>query len=97
MVVAGHSRGWEVPVTARLSKRFYEVLGEDVTNELVNWFNAVDASYKADLQQLNELNFQRFEATLKQGLAELKTDVLKWLFAFWATTALGLAGLLLRR
>jgi hypothetical protein len=23
-----------MPVTARLSKRFYEVLGEDVTNEL---------------------------------------------------------------
>jgi len=25
-----------VPVTARLSKRFYEVLGEDVANELVD-------------------------------------------------------------
>jgi len=24
-----------MPVTARLSKRFYEVLGEDVANELV--------------------------------------------------------------
>ena len=26
-----------VPVTAKLSKRFYEVLGEDVANELVDW------------------------------------------------------------
>jgi hypothetical protein len=25
-----------VPVTAKLSKRFYEVLGEDVANELVD-------------------------------------------------------------
>jgi len=31
-----------MPVTARLSKRIYEVLGEDVANELVDWFNAVD-------------------------------------------------------
>ena len=28
-----------MPVTARLSQKFYEKLGEDVTNELVNWFN----------------------------------------------------------
>jgi hypothetical protein len=29
-----------VPVTAKLSKRFYDVLGEDIANELVEWFNA---------------------------------------------------------
>ena len=28
--------GYRMPVTAKLSKRFYEVLGEDVTNELVD-------------------------------------------------------------
>jgi hypothetical protein len=27
-----------VPVTARLSKRFYDVLGEDIANVLVEWF-----------------------------------------------------------
>lgn len=26
-----------MPVTAKLSKRFYDVLGEDVANELVDW------------------------------------------------------------
>jgi hypothetical protein len=31
-----------VPVTARLSKRFYDVLGEGVANELVEWLNAVE-------------------------------------------------------
>lgn len=25
-------------MTAKLSKRFYDVLGEDVANELVDWF-----------------------------------------------------------
>ena len=39
-----------VPVTAKLSKRFYDVLGEDIANELVDWFNAVDLTYRSDLR-----------------------------------------------
>jgi hypothetical protein len=100
--------GGRVPVTARLSKRFYEVFGEEVTNELVDWFNAVDATYRADLRELNELNFARFDAKLEQRLAELsaslrieitqvKSDLVKWMFVFWAPTALGVVSLLLRR
>jgi hypothetical protein len=33
-----------MPVTARLSKAFYDQLGEGVANELVEWFNMVDAT-----------------------------------------------------
>jgi hypothetical protein len=86
-----------VPVTARLSKRFYEVFGEEVTNELVDWFNAVHATYRADLRELNELNFARFDAKLEQRLAQVKSDLVKWMFVFWAPTALGVVSLLLRR
>ena len=93
-----------MPVTARLSKRFYEVLGEDVANELVNWFNDVDATYRADLRELNELNFARFDAKLDQRIAEirrdlseLKSELLKWMFLFWATTGIALGGLFLRK
>jgi len=108
-----------VPVTVKLSQRFYEVLGEEVTKELVYWFNAVDATYRADLRELNELNFSRFDAKLEQRLAqldakweirsaELRADLLarisssesrmvKWTFAFWAPTAIGIVALLLRR
>ncbi|MGH2669229.1 MAG: hypothetical protein ACRDH5_08980 [bacterium] len=64
-----------MPVTAVLSKKFYEKFGEDLTNELVNWFNAVDATYRADLRELNELNFARFDAKLGERLAESDT---KW-------------------
>jgi len=64
-----------VPVTAKLSKRFYEVLGEDVANELVDWFNAVDLTYRTDLRELNELNFARFDAKLEQRLAELRAEL----------------------
>jgi hypothetical protein len=101
-----------VPVTARLSRRFCEVLGEDVANELVDWFNAVDLTYRADLRELNELNFARFDAKLEQRLGELRTEfrievqqvrtdlerfraeLLRWMFGFWVSTLIGVAGLL---
>jgi hypothetical protein len=60
-----------VPVTAKLSRKFYEKLGDDVANELVEWFNMVDATYRSDLKELNELNFARFDAKLEQRVAEL--------------------------
>lgn len=59
-----------MPVTAKLSQRFYQAFGDDVTNELVEWFNRVDATYRADLRELNELNFARFDATVGQRFAE---------------------------
>ena len=107
-----------MPVTARLSKRFYDVLGEDIANELVEWFNAVDLTYRTDLRELNELNFTRFDAKLEQRLAELRAEfrtelhqvrtelqqlrtelyqvrgeLLRWMFGFWVTTLIGIAGL----
>ena len=133
----------DMPVTAKLSRKFYEKLGEDVTNELVEWFNSVDATYRDNLRELNESNFVRvngrlgefnatwegrfiaLEAKLEQRMAEsdakwehriaeLRTELvkeladvkggLKWMYAFWAPTALavigtgaGVIGLLLRR
>ena len=64
-----------MPVTAKLSLRFYEKLGEDVANELVEWFNSVDATYRSDLRELNELNFARFDAKLEQRIAELRAEM----------------------
>jgi len=104
-----------LPVTAKLSRKLYDKLGEDVANELVDWFNAVDATYRADLRELIDLNFARFDAKLEQRLAEhrseiareladVKSGLIKWMFAFWAPTALAVIGtgagvisLLLRR
>jgi hypothetical protein len=84
-----------LPVTAKLSKRFYDVLGEDVANELVEWFNAVDLTYRNDLRELNELNFARFDAKQEQRMAELRTELVRWMFAFWVTNFIGIAGLLI--
>ncbi len=63
-----------MPITAKLSRKFYDKLGDDVANELVEWFNKVDAAYRADLRDLNELNFARFDAKLEQRLAELRAE-----------------------
>ena len=41
-----------MPVTARLSRKFYETFGDEVVTELVNWFNEVDATYRSDLKDL---------------------------------------------
>ncbi|HYT82981.1 MAG TPA: hypothetical protein VEK86_05995 [Gemmatimonadales bacterium] len=124
-----------MPVTVMLSQQLFDKLGEDVAKELVDWFNAVDATYRADLRELNELNFARFDAKLEQrfaesdarwerrlaesdvkwerrlaesdvkwerGMAELRTELargladvksgLKWMYAFWAPTALAVLG-----
>jgi ABC-type phosphate transport system auxiliary subunit len=62
-----------MPVTARLSKRFYDTFGDDIANDLVDWFNQVDATYRADLRQLNELNFARFDAKLEQRVSQLES------------------------
>ena len=59
-----------MPVTAKLSRRFYEAFGDDIANELVEWFNQVDAAYRTDLRELNELNFARFDAKMEQRFAE---------------------------
>jgi hypothetical protein len=64
-----------VPVTAKLSKHFYDVLGEDVANELVDWFSAVDLTYRTELREVNELNYARFDAKLEQRLAELRAEL----------------------
>jgi hypothetical protein len=58
-----------MPVTAKLSLRFYEKLGEDVANELVEWCNSSGAAYRSDPRELNELNSARFDAKLEQRLA----------------------------
>jgi hypothetical protein len=72
-----------VPVTAKLSRRFYEKFGDDIANELVDWFNMVDATYRSELRELNELNYARFDAKLEQRIGELRAEMQ----AGWATLA----------
>lgn len=64
-----------MPVTAKLSRAFYERLGDDIANALVDWFNQVDLAYRSELRELNELNFARFDAKVGERLAELRAEL----------------------
>ncbi len=98
-----------VPVTAKLSGKFYERLGDDIVNELVDWFNAVDSTYQTQLKELNDLNWSRidarfaavdarfdaFEAKVEAKLARQKTELILWMFGFWSATVIPIVGLMI--
>ena len=98
-----------MPVTAKLSREFYDRLGDKVVDELVGLLNDMDATFRAELRELNDRNFQRFEAKLEQRvgilgadlrteMADLKAELIKWMFLFWlgtVATMLGFGRLLL--
>jgi len=64
-----------VPHTVKLSQRFYDKFGHDLVDELVTWFNETDTTYRAELRELNDLNFARFDAKLEQRVAEVKAEL----------------------
>ncbi len=64
-----------MPITAKLSRQFYEKLGDEVANELVTWLNAVDQSYRDEFRELFEANFGRVEARLAQQAAEMRAEL----------------------
>ena len=64
-----------MPVTAKLSRKFYETFGDEIANDLVEWFNRVDAAYRFEFRDLFEVHFARFDAKLAQGLAEVKAEL----------------------
>lgn len=64
-----------MPVTARLSRRFYDAIGDDAANDLVNWMNDVDATYRTDLLRLNDANLDRFSAEIARHAAELRGEM----------------------
>jgi hypothetical protein len=119
-----------MPVFARLSRRFYDVVGEDVTQQLVDWINAVEqevsdrAPLRASLvsapekvagrqlvtnrylRERNDFEVARSDAELTRRMSELRVDLRKeiaglrtellgWMFVFWITNFVGIAGLLI--
>lgn len=63
-----------MPVSAKLSQAFYDRLGHPVADEMVEWFNQVDAASRNELREINELNFARFDAKMEQRFAEFARE-----------------------
>ena len=84
-----------MPVTARLSKKFYERFGDEIAGEFVDWFNAVDSTYQQQLRDLNDLNWERFKAELHSAIAQSEVRLTKWMFVYWSGSVLTLGGLMI--
>lgn len=64
-----------MPVTAKLSRKFYDTLGDEATNELVDWLNTVDLSYRQEFRDLFQAHFGALDARFAQldaGLARVE-------------------------
>ena len=103
MVAASPHPRMPMPVTAKLSREFYEKFGDRIADEFVNWFNQVDATYRSEFKDLFEANFSRQDARLEQRLAEMRVELerrigeqTRWLFAAWAVVLASVIGLYLR-
>lgn len=83
-----------MPITAKLSSKFYERFGDDIAGEIVDWFNAVDLTYQTQLKETNELNWERYKAHLDSRLSELRADLMKWMFLYWVGSVVTLGGLI---
>ncbi len=92
-----------MPITSKLSRKLYETFGDEAAADMVDWMHHVDAQ-RAELRELNELNFARFEARLAQleativGRLEAKieqrtADLMKWSFLFWVGAVAAIAAL----
>ena len=82
-----------MPITARLSRRFYETFGDEIVNELVEWLNQVDLAFRSELRDAHELGLQRLEAKVDQRFAELRAELKDDLAALRVERKEGLAAL----
>ena len=64
-----------MPVTAKLSQKFSQRLGDDVATALVEWFNAVDATYRSDIRAIADAQSARIDAQMGQLRAELREEI----------------------
>lgn len=61
-------------ITPRLSRGLQQALGDEAGADMVNWMQQVDAQ-RAELRELNELNFSRFDARLSESRAATQADL----------------------
>ncbi len=61
-------------ITARLSHKLQQTLGDEAAEDLVNWMQQVDAQ-RAELRELNELNFSRIDARFAEARHATQADL----------------------
>src|SRR6266540_2558695 len=61
-------------ITARLSSKLRQTLGDEAAEDLVNWMQQVDAQ-RAELRELNELNFARVDTRFAEAREATRADL----------------------
>src|SRR5262249_52475763 len=61
-----------MPMTARLAQTLHEKLGAEGAAEMIAWFDDTQRGARFDLHQMNELNYERFDARVGQRFAEFR-------------------------
>jgi hypothetical protein len=69
--MAANQEGW-MPVTAKLSRKFYEKLGDDIADELVEWFNTVDSSQRDAFREMFDAQFARLDTRISEQSLRLE-------------------------
>jgi DNA anti-recombination protein RmuC len=60
-----------MPIAAKFSEAFYQKFGHEATSELVEYLNTIDATYRGELERLNDLNWSRVESRIAQAEARI--------------------------
>lgn len=66
-----------MPVTTRLLHRLQETLGDEATDDLLSWWDEATRVNRSEVREVAELYFQRFNAELQRGLAEVRGETQK--------------------
>jgi hypothetical protein len=64
-----------MPVTSRLVQRLHDVLGEEATDDLFAWWQETAKVNRAEIREVADLYFARFDARLEKGLAEVRAEM----------------------
>jgi hypothetical protein len=64
-----------MPVTTRLVQRLHDVLGQEATDDLFAWWQETARVNRAEIREVADLYFARFEARLEKGLAEVRGEM----------------------
>ena len=64
-----------MPVALKLSKQFYETVGQEVADEFVDALNAVDLSYRTEFRELFAAHFGQLRAETERLAVELRARI----------------------
>src|SRR5688572_19543384 len=89
-------REWTAEVTALAPERFERRLTEEISGVRVSMAQS-ESGLRVEIARLREelrADIRAVDASLRQAMADLRFDLLKWSFAFWIGQVIAVAGIM---